>query len=384
MKLRSLCVSAMVPLMLLSVSGCKKETKKARERSVRVTVQQLEKRTFREQLPLQGTVQPVQFATISAKLGGTLEKLNVQAGDICRKGDVLFIIDRKILENQVVVKKHEIKVRQAALTSSEHAQATATIKLEQAIRDHKRARDMGRATSKSNLEAAETAEKTAQMAVKDAEAAVIYARAQLEQAESNLAIAEKNLDDSTTIAPFDCVVFDKFVEEKEFVSTGKNILRLENINSLEVVCFISAVYYNQIVPGETAVDFTAGGKVLARSKVTYKAPGIDTVTRTFKIKAEVPENISVVSGMLCELNIILNEKNAYGLPVDATLLRANNRYIAYTVDKDNRAESVEVKRGIIDGNYCEILNAADIQGKRFVITGQTFINNGSLLKEIER
>ena len=43
-----------------------------------------------------------------------------------------------------------------------------------------------------------------------------------------------------------------------------------------------------------------------------------------------------------------------------------------------------VKRGIIDGNYCEVVNASEIIGRKFVITGQTFINNGALLKEIVR
>ena len=380
MKIRSLCVSAMVPLLMLSVSGCKKETKKARERSVRVTVQQLEKRTFREQLPLQGTVQPVQFATISAKLGGTLEKLNVQDGDICRKGDVLFIIDRKILENQVVVKKHEIKVRQAALTSSEHAQATATIKLEQAIRDHKRARDMGRATSKSNLEAAETAEKTAQMAVKDAEAAVIYARAQLEQAESNLAIAEKNLADATVYAPFDCVVTETFVEENEFVSTGKNILKLENQHALEVVCYVSAVYYHKIETGKTFVEFVdRDGKVMGSCKVTYKAPHVDPSSRTFEVKAIIPKDVKLVSGMLADFNLVLQEKTALGLPADAMMLRANNRYIVYTVTGENRAQELEVKRGVLDGKYCEVVNAEAFGEKYVVVTGQTYVNNNTLL-----
>ena len=92
----------------------------------------------------------------------------------------------------------------------------------------------------------------------------------------------------------------------------------------------------------------------------------------------------MVSGMLCELNIILAEKEAYGLPTDALLLRANDRYIAFTVNKDNRAESVEITRGIIDGQNCEIVNAAEILGKKFVVSGQTFINNGALLKIITK
>ena len=83
--------------------------------------------------------------------------------------------------------------------------------------------------------------------------------------------------------------------------------------------------------------------------------------------------------MLCELDIILAEREGYGLPESAVLLRAENRMIAYTADEESRARSVEIKRGIVDSGFCEILNAGDILDKRFVVTGQTFINNGSLL-----
>ena len=176
------------------------------------------------------------------------------------------------------------------------------------------------------------------------------------------------------------MVFDKFVEENEFVSAGQKILKLENHNALEVVCYISAVYYDKIIENKTPVDFTdRDGKVIVRSYVSYKAPGIDPESRTFKIKVTVPKEAKFVSGMLCEMNIILAEKEGYGLPESAVLLRANNKMIAFTVDEKSRARSVEIQRGIVDGGYCEVINASEYLGKRFVITGQTFINNGSLL-----
>lgn len=370
-------------VLMFFAAGCKKASSVYREKTTRVRTAQLEKRVFQQRIPLQGTVQPVEFAVISAKISGTLELLKADEGDFVRKGSILFSIDRQVLKNQVVVKKDEIKVRQAALESAKIALKIAEITRDQALRDFERAKNLSRndAISRSSVESAETDYKKALMAVNTANAEISNAEAQLTQAQSNLAIAEKNLDDSTTVAPFDCVVFDKFVEEKEFVSTGKNILRLENINSLEVVCFISSVYYNQIIPGETAVDFTVGGKALARSKVTYKAPGIDPESRTFKIKISVPKETKLVSGMLCELDIILAEREAYGLPESAVLLRAENRRIAFTVDPEKRAKSVNITPGIIDSGYCEILNGAELLNERFVISGQTFINNGSLLVE---
>ena len=106
-------------------------------------------------------------------------------------------------------------------------------------------------------------------------------------------------------------------------------------------------------------------------------------SRTFKIKIRLPANTGLQSGMLCTLNLVIEEKEGLGLPVDAILLRANDRYIAYTVDDKNIAHSVEIKRGIIDGKFCEVVNASELAGLRFVVTGQTFVNNGIRLRVIE-
>ena len=80
-----------------------------------------------------------------------------------------------------------------------------------------------------------------------ANADIANAAAQLKQAQSNLTIARKNLDDSVQRAPYDSVVTATYVEENEYVSGGQKILHLENQTKREIVCYISAVYYNDIV-----------------------------------------------------------------------------------------------------------------------------------------
>jgi len=83
--------------------------------------------------------------------------------------------------------------------------------------------------------------------------------------------------------------------------------------------------------------------------------------------------------MLCDFNLVLAEKESFGLPADAMMLRANDRYIVYYVNGEGRAQELEVKRGILDGKYCEVLNAKDFGEKYVVITGQTYVNNNTLL-----
>lgn len=372
--------------VMIGGSGCSKEQKKqVEERSTRVTLEPLQKRIFRRQIPVQGTVWPVEYATISAKISGTLELLKVDEGDVRKKDDVLFGIDRQVLKNQVTMREDEITVKNAELESARIALESAKISERKATLDYERFLTLwqSKATSQTEFETYETAYKKAKTDVRNAQAAIANAEAQLKQAQSNLVIAEKNLDDSIVKAPFDCIITDKYVEENEYVTAGQNILKLENQKNLEVICYISAVYYDLVEAGHTPVRFMLDGVDKGRAVVTYKAPSIDPESRTFKLKMLVPPEVKLVSGTLCDISIILEEKEAYGLPADALLLRANDRYIVYAIGPDNRAKSFDVVRGIVDGKYCEVLNATELLKERFVVTGQTFVNNGSLLREIK-
>ena len=125
--------------LVISGSGCAKKLQKdVREREIRVTLEPLQKRIFRRQIPVQGTVWPVEYATISAKISGTLELLKVDEGDTRKKGDVLFGIDRQILKNQLTVCEDEIKVKQAELESRKIALENAEISGRKATLDYER------------------------------------------------------------------------------------------------------------------------------------------------------------------------------------------------------------------------------------------------------
>ena len=363
--------------------GCAKKEKKSRgEREVRVNVQNLEKRTFRRQIPVQGTVDPVQFAVLSAKLGGTIERFPAETGMKLKKGDVLYEIDRQILKNQVTMRKDEIEVKRSEVKTAEARKASAILSRKKAELDYNRAQKLHKSKAISNAEFEEydTNYQKAQTDLVSADAAIANAKAQLEQAKSNLAIAEKNLKDSTHLAPFDCTVVGTYVEENEYVSTGAKILKIENLDELEVVCYISSVYYNEIAENKTKVEISADGKKYADAVITFKAPSIDPQSRTFKIKAVVPKASGLVSGMLCNVNLILQEKVAYGLPADAMMLRANNRYIVFAAGADNRAKSFDVKPGIVDGIYREVLNPEKLMNENIIVNGQSFVNPGALLR----
>ena len=387
MRLANVMMLTATALSMCFFCGCGQKKKKGnfKEREVRVTLQKLEKRIFRRIIPVQGTVFPLRYAVVSAKVSGVLEKQKISEGDFLKAGTTLFEIDRQVLKNQVMVKENEISVKRAELESAKIGLERAKINLEKAQLDYDRFDRLwkSRATSQSEHENATVNYKNAQADVKKAEADIINARAQLKQAEGNLVIARKNLADSSTKAPYDCTVTKTYFEENEYVSTGNNLVKIEDLTEFEIVSYISSVYHTIVEQGKTPVNIRLDGKNMGRAIVTHKAPAIDPVSRTFKVKVKVPKNIKLASGALCDIDIILEEKETYGLPSDAILLRAGNRYICYAQGNDKRAVSFDVKPGIVDGKLTEIVNNAKLRNERFVVTGQTFVNAGTLLTEVK-
>ena len=377
-------IAGMVCVSLLFTGCSKKKQKKVESRAVRVSVQKLQKRVFKRQIPVQGTVEPTAHAVISAKIGGTVEMFKVGSGEVVKKGDVLFGIDRKVLKNQVTMREDEIKVKEAELASARAEKESTVLSEKKAVLDFNRAQKLlkSRAISQSEFDAYETDYKKAKTDTLSAVAAIANAEAQLKQAQSNLTIARKNLDDSVQRAPYDGVITATYVEENEYVSGGQKMLYIEDQSKLEVVCYISSVYYHDITVGKTPVEIFLNDAKVSDAVITYKAPSIDPSSRTFKIKALIPKTAKLVSGNLCNVNIILESRVGYGLPSDASLLRANNRHIVFALGENSIAKSFDVVPGIVDSGYTEILKTDKMQNEEFVVVGQNFVNPGALLQVI--
>lgn len=83
----------------------------------------------------------------------------------------------------------------------------------------------------------------------------------------------------------------------------------------------------------------------------------------------------MVSGQLCELDLILRREEGVGVPNQALLDRRDNRRAVFVV-RDGRAEEVEVKTGIVDGKWTMLLNPAALKGLPVVVEGQAFLGSG--------
>ena len=388
-KIRIMTVSALLAVILPSLTGCgEKEVKKEETvQTIRVETGTPEARTFQRRIRRQGTVQPVYHALIASCTAGTMDVLAVEEGQKVAAGDTLFQVDQANLENQVAVADQQLAVARNTSVTAEADLEIARTKLEKAQLDYRRAEQLlqSKAISVDAFENADVNLKNANASVNKNEAILGYSKSKVREMELQLEIARKNLADSIGTAPFGGVITRKFKDQNEYVSDGTDIVLLENQDALEISCLLNAIYYSAVEVGKTRVKVLFDDNHVCEVPVSYRASFVDPLSRTFEIKVTLPKDTPLVSGTLCNLDLVLEEHAGLGLPDDAVMLRKGGEFMVYAV-KDGRAEQIDVTPGISSDGFTEIRNAEKLKGYPIIIAGQYFVNPGppvSVIKTVE-
>ncbi|MDD4279958.1 MAG: efflux RND transporter periplasmic adaptor subunit [Candidatus Sumerlaeales bacterium] len=373
-------------IFLATLTACTptKNTDQPQTEVVQVKTAPLTEHVFRKEIRVQGTVQPVDNATISARVAGTIDQLDVEEGSVVKKGDVLFRTDSLNMQNRVEMAQKDLQVAKDTFVTAQMDVNIGETNKEQTRRDFERARDLfsSNTVSKNYYEKAEVAWNNSQANMNKLTAVMRYMEARVEQQKAALSIAEKNLKDSIITAPYDGVITEKHMEMGEFANIGVPVLKMENQNALELSCLISAIHYDAIT-SQTIAAISLDGKTICRHPVTYCAPSIDPLSRTFEVKVQLPPDTSLISGSLCDVALVLDERKGLGLPTNAVLPRKGGESIVFAAE-NGKAKQILVTSGFTTDGFTEILNAKDLGADEFVITGQYFLNDGTPISVIEK
>ena len=368
-------------LLCLSTAACskldqKQETNSGTVYKIKVQTAQAEKRHFRKQIRVQGTIQAYILADVAARVAGNMD-LKVSDGDPIKKGQTLFTIDQDNLKNRVAQAQQALKVVEETRRTTQLDVEIAKTALDKAQKDYDRNNRLHEehAVSDNAFESFEVALDKAQKTYEKAEAVLSYTTAKVDQAKLDLAIVTKDLNDATEKAPFDGVVALKYHESGEFIGRGVNVIRINDPKKLRAACLISAVYFEAVKPGETPVSINFNGQKID-AKVDWRSPIIDTLSRTFTMRSYLPEGTPLMDGMLVDVDILLAERDGLGVPRDAVILKKGGKSSVFAV-KDGKTVEIEVETGITSDGFVEILNAEAVEGQDIVVSGQYFVNDGS-------
>ncbi|ABG30443.1 efflux RND transporter periplasmic adaptor subunit [Roseobacter denitrificans] len=284
-------------IVSFALSGCKEEneTEVTQERVRAIKTYTVTEPASGDMRSYSATLVASDTSALSFSLTGTVESVNVTAGEKVLRGDVLATLDNRPFEFD----------RDAAMAELVSAQAR-------------------RAEKQAELDRQSTLFErgwVAQAALDQAIAAAEGADAQLDLARSRLSTAERNLNNAVLTAPFDGVVASRDVDPFQDVPAGQALFQLNAQGALEIVASVPDAMVSRIFLGTTAdvsVPTVAGCGCTARAIEIGQASGSANAVEIRAALLDGPAGL--IPGMSAEIQITVesaSSETGYLVPLTA-------------------------------------------------------------------
>ncbi len=344
-------------------------------------------------------------------VAGRVDRIYVEEGDKVKKGDVLAKLETDALELALTQAKVALTKVQVDITQAEVALKTAEYNLEQTqetytLADIKAAeadvviakRDLddvlwtlskyeegtpGWESYQKVVSYAQTRVNAAQdkydamlsgadneevaikrLQVELAKQSLELTKQSLELTDQSLAQAQKQLREASIAAPFDGVVAEVGVDEKDTVSTATTIVHLIDPGSMELKVEVDEIDVTEVKLGQRAIielDALAGlpleGKVSFISLLPKEEGGV--ITYDVKINFDVPEGVGIRTGMSSTADIVVAERTNVLLVPSRAIEQDSQGNTVVKVMVSEQIEERTVVTGISDGFQTEIVEGLE-------------------------
>lgn len=337
----------------LSLGACQKPAASTPEPQAVMSVELVspQRAMWNETLLASGNVAAWEEAVIGAEVGGTrLLQVQVNVGDVVRKGQELARLDPALLEAQ-------LRQRDAELAQAEAALAAARA-------DADRAEQLGQAGSISQQEALRYR----------TDYATAAAQQQLALAQRDLAAL--NLRYARVLAPDDGVISARTATVGSLVSSGSELFRMIRGQRLEWQAEVPGDELGRLQPGMAVMLRRPDGSEL-QGRLRQLAPTVNTSTRSALAYVDLPADSGLHAGQFVSGEFRLREREAQYLPESSIVLRDGHSYVM-NVTADRHVQQIKVETGRRRDHAIEIVSAlaADLQ---LIRAGGAFLGDGDLV-----
>ncbi|MFL6540019.1 MAG: efflux RND transporter periplasmic adaptor subunit, partial [Chthoniobacterales bacterium] len=311
-----------------------------------VTSAKVEKGNWVPILNAVGSIAPVQGATISAELAGTVAEVGFESGTPVKKGEMLIKLDAAAEEAQLRSNQAEAELAKA---------------------DFERARDLAnrKVISQAELDAA-SAKLTQKLAAVENEKSLI---------------AKKQI-----IAPFDGIAGIRAVNVGQMVPVGAQLVSLQQLDQ---------VYANFSLPQQDLAQVQVGLPVKVTSdaiqnrefegKLTAVNSAIDPATRSVSVQATLDNSDHALrAGMFARVQVILpDQKPVLFIPATAVSYAPYGNSV-YIIEKKQNEQTKKdelalrqqfIRTGEARGDFIAVTEGLE-EGQEVVSTGVFKLRNG--------
>jgi HlyD family secretion protein len=358
-KLKTVAIILIIlPAIMLSCSSEKpaESNKKVSSNAIAGETAQEKVNTITQWYEAVGTIRPKTETNIEAQATAQIIKILVSPGSTVKKGDSLVLLDNRQFLSRLDRAKEGLKSSQAAKEQAKQALAAAKAGFTQAESEFKRTESYfkSQAATSRELEQAKASWLTAKANVKKAEEGLIETNSGIKQSMELVTQAEIDLEYTVIKATDDGEVLKKMVEPGDIALPGKPLIIMRTSSSLRLEAHVREGLISKIVPGSSLdVEIkTLNRKVSAI--IDEIEPYADPATRTFIVKAVLPNIKGLYPGMYGKLLIPAAEEDVVTIPVKTVKIVGQLQLVS--VQENGKWKTRYIKTGAIRGDRVEVLS----------------------------
>ena len=312
--MRSVVVCFLLASILLGAEQPKKQ--KQEDPPPTVVTQSIEKGTIQTFESFVGTLRFATLSKLAAQSAAAVEKIQVEAGDRVKAGDIIAVLDSRILDATLQAKEAELE--------------RLAIQLTQAQKDSERYRALYEQNSVSKQQFEQYQLKALELAAqnKGAEAAAEALRIEMQK--------------RTIRAPYDGIVIERHVSVGDWVSTGSPVATLAEEKSIELLVYLPAQSLGLAQVGKR-VNVRAGDRTFP-AVIAGVIPRGDSASRTFPVRIGLPDSArSLAEGMEAVAQIPgAEQQEAWLVHRDAVINRFGQNVVFYVAGGKALMAPVEI------------------------------------------
>lgn len=306
--------------------------------------------TFTTTVEAKGQLKPISSSVVSPSVDGTVDSINVQAGQSVNEGDVLMTIKNDELDRNVAEAQRAVAAAQEDLANAQKAAAAAQATPTTDADGASAAAGVSAASADTN-------------AVSAAQRSLASAQANLDQANAKAACRTVTAPSSGSIvelnAKVGATVTGGMIMGESDTSGGKQCMQIADLSKMKVTVQVGEKDIAKIAVGQSAnvtypafPDIVSQGTVTAIASVANSdaANGGGSVTFNVDILIEAPD-ARLKPGMTAEVSVVTEQlDDVVMVPTMALMTEDGEHYYVNVATDDEGRQTRRVKVTVVTQN----------------------------------
>lgn len=306
--------------------------------------------TFTTTVEAKGQLKPISSSVVSPSVDGTVDSINVQAGQSVNEGDVLMTIKNDELDRNVAEAQRAVAAAQEDLANAKKAAAAAQATPTTDVDGASAAAGVSAASADTN-------------AVSAAQRSLASAQANLDQANAKASSRTVTAPSSGSIvelnAKVGATVTGGMIMGESDTSGGKQCMQIADLSKMKVTVQVGEKDIAKIAVGQSAnvtypafPDIVSQGTVTAIASVANSdaANGGGSVTFNVDILIEAPD-ARLKPGMTAEVSVVTEQlDDVVMVPTMALMTEDGEHYYVNVATDDEGKQTRRVKVTVVTQN----------------------------------